>query len=288
MREALDVAVQVASALSAAHAAAIAHRDVKPENVILRPDGFVKVLDFGLAKLVAPSLTDAAAATRTMVRTEAGTVVGTVAYMSPEQARGQEVDHRTDIWSLGVMIYEMVAGRCPFTWHNRSDVLAAILDREPAPLARFEPDAPPELQRIVGKALRKDREQRYQGMKDLLLDLQALRLAPAAAPTSLSVTPTGAIQTSDEAARTRASVHAAPPEDRAATRLPPIAWRLLAAVMVIGALALALAAERGWLGSHPFSIGRRQPATADSVVGRSFARQFLRRPRSGILRRWDD
>ena len=109
------------------------------------------------------------------MRTDAGIVVGTVAYMSPEQARGQEVDARTDIWSLGVMLYEMVAGRSPFAGPSSSDVLAAILDREPAPLARFEPDVPSELQRIVSKALRKDREQRYQVMKDLLLDLQALR-----------------------------------------------------------------------------------------------------------------
>ena len=133
------------------------------------------MLDFGLAKLLASSPSDVAAATHTMVHTEAGTVVGTVAYMSPEQVRGQEVDQRTDIWSLGVMLYEMVAGRCPFAGESRSDVLAAILDREPAPLARFDPDVPSELQRIVGKALRKDRDERYQGMKDLLLDLQALR-----------------------------------------------------------------------------------------------------------------
>ncbi len=170
----LDIAVQVASALTAAHAAGIVHRDLKPENVMRRPDGFVKVLDFGLAKLVA-SPSDVADATHTMVHTEAGSVVGTVAYMSPEQVRGQEVDQRTDIWSLGVMLYEMVAGRCPFTGGSRSEVLAAILDREPAPLARFDPNVPSEFQRIVGKALRKDRDERYQGMKDLQLDLQALR-----------------------------------------------------------------------------------------------------------------
>ncbi|MBK5296731.1 MAG: PD40 domain-containing protein, partial [Vicinamibacteria bacterium] len=181
VRDALDLAIQVASALTAAHAAGIVHRDIKPENVMRRPDGFVKVLDFGLAKLVAPSSTGGAEATRTMVHTDAGTVVGTVTYMSPEQARGTDVDPRTDIWSLGVMLYEMVAGRCPFTGQSSSEVIAAILEREPAPLARFDPDAPPELQRIVGKALRKDREQRYQGMKDLLLDLQALHTELAGA-----------------------------------------------------------------------------------------------------------
>ena len=109
------------------------------------------------------------------MRTDAGSVVGTVDYMSPEQARGQPVDARTDVWSLGVLLYELVAGRRPFAGQSSSEVLAGILEHEPAPLARFEPDAPHELQRIVGKALRKDREQRYQVMKDLLLDLQALR-----------------------------------------------------------------------------------------------------------------
>ena len=164
-----------AAALTAAHAVGVIHRDIKPENVMIRPDGFIKVLDFGLAKLVASSPSDVAPATRTMVHTDAGTVLGTVAYMSPEQVRGREVDQRTDIWSLGVMLYEMVAGRCPFAGESRSDVIAAILDREPAPMARFDADVPSELQRIVGKALRKDRDERYQGMRDLLLDLQALR-----------------------------------------------------------------------------------------------------------------
>jgi eukaryotic-like serine/threonine-protein kinase len=173
VREALDIAIQMASALTAAHAGGIIHRDIKPENVMLRPDGLVKVLDFGLAKLVAQMA--GADTTRVVVRTDPGTIVGTVAYMSPEQARGQDVDARTDIWSLGVTLYEMVAGRSPFAASSSTDVLAAILDREPAPLARFDPDAPAELQRITTKALRKDREQRYQTARDVLLDLQTLR-----------------------------------------------------------------------------------------------------------------
>jgi len=175
IKEAIRIATHIAAALSAAHAAGVVHRDVKPENVMLRPDGFVKVLDFGLAKLALSGPEMAAGQSiQTMLRTDAGTVVGTVAYMSPEQARGQDVDLRTDVWSLGVVLYEMVAGRSPFAAQSSSDVLVAILDREPAPLARFDPETSPELQRIVTKALRKERGQRYQTVQDLLLDLQAL------------------------------------------------------------------------------------------------------------------
>ena len=174
LREALDIAIQVAAAVSVAHGAGIVHRDIKPENVMLRPDGVVKVLDFGLAKL-AGAVPGGADTTQLGVNTEAGTVVGTAAYMSPEQARGQPVDGRTDIWSLGVMLYEMIAGRSPFAGPSGTDVLAAILDRDPDPLARFAPDTPSELQRIVTKCLRKERTLRYQVVQDLLLDLEALR-----------------------------------------------------------------------------------------------------------------
>jgi len=175
IREALDIAIQIASALAAAHGIGVIHRDIKPENVMLRPDGFVKVLDFGLAKLVAANAGTAAEATTTAFRTEAGHVVGTMAYMSPEQARGLEVDARTDIWALGVVLYEMLAGRSPFAAPTSSDTLAAVLQNEPLPLARVDPDMPAEAQRIATKTLRKDRSQRYQTVQDLLLDLHALR-----------------------------------------------------------------------------------------------------------------
>jgi serine/threonine protein kinase/Tol biopolymer transport system component len=174
MSESLRIVAQIASALSAAHAAGIVHRDLKPENVMLRPDGTVKVLDFGLAKLVGADLLGEGDATHTLMHTGAGTVVGTISYMAPEQARGQEVDSRADIWALGVVVYELVAGQRPFGGATSSDVLVAILDRDPMPLSRFEPGAPVELQRIVRKALKKDREQRYQTVRDLWLDLQAL------------------------------------------------------------------------------------------------------------------
>jgi eukaryotic-like serine/threonine-protein kinase len=136
IRESLEIAIQIAAALSVAHAAGIVHRDIKPENVMLRPDAVVKVLDFGLAKLavVGPP---GAETTQLGVNTDAGTAVGTAAYMSPEQARGQQVDARTDIWSLGVMLYEMVAGRSPFVGPSPTDVLAGILQNEPAPVARL-------------------------------------------------------------------------------------------------------------------------------------------------------
>lgn len=176
-REVLDAIVQVASALSTAHQAGIIHRDIKPENIMLRPDGYAKVLDFGLAKLTEKPTptTDSDAATISKKETDPGTIMGTVQYMSPEQARGIEVDARTDIFSLGIVLYEMIAGHPPFVGESSTDVLAAILDKEPPPLGRFAPDVPQELQRIVNKCLRKERGERYQTMKDLLLDLKELR-----------------------------------------------------------------------------------------------------------------
>jgi serine/threonine protein kinase/Flp pilus assembly protein TadD len=176
--EALDLSVQIASALSAAHAAGIIHRDIKPENIIRRHDGIVKVVDFGLAKLSEKTDTgevDTEAATKALVQTEPGVVMGTVAYMSPEQARGMAVDARTDIFSLGVVIYEMVAGRAPFGGATKSDLMVALLERDPPPLARFAPEAPAELERLVMKTLAKDRDERYQTAKDLLIDLKRLK-----------------------------------------------------------------------------------------------------------------
>src|SRR5213080_2028711 len=177
--EVLEVAIQSASALSAAHDAGIVHRDIKPENLMLRRDGIVKVLDFGLAKLtdrpVATSV-DTEALTRAQIKTEPGVVMGTAIYMSPEQARGLEVDARTDIFSLGVLIYEMVAGRLPFEGSNQNEIVASIIgDKAVPPLARYTQEVPAELERIVAKAARKNRDERYQTIKDLLLDLRALK-----------------------------------------------------------------------------------------------------------------
>src|ERR1700752_26938 len=179
IREILDIAVQVASALEEAHSAGIIHRDIKPDNIMVRKNGYVKVLDFGLAKLTESSLerspADAEAATRVMVQTDAGVVMGTSHYMSPEQARGKPVDARSDIWSLGVVIYELIAGRLPFEGETPTDVIVAITQKEPAPMPRFAPDVPAELDWIVNKALRKDREERYQTIKELLTDLRRVK-----------------------------------------------------------------------------------------------------------------
>jgi len=174
--EALDVAIQAAAALAAAHGAGVVHRDIKPENIMLRPDGYVKVLDFGLAKLTEKATAiDEEAPTRVLIDTAPGMVMGTVAYMSPEQARGKDMDARTDIWSLGVVLYEMLTGQLPFAGETASDVMAAILQKEPPPLARFWPEAPDAIEWIVTKTLTKEQDERYQTAKELLTDLKRLK-----------------------------------------------------------------------------------------------------------------
>ena len=173
LNEALDIAVQTAQALVAAHQANIIHRDIKPENVMLRKDGILKVLDFGLAKLVEPARLDPEAETRKPALTQAGTVMGTVAYMSPEQARGKTVDARTDIFGLGVMLYEMLTRRQPFTGETVNHIIVAILEHEPPPLAS---DAPAELTRIVSQALAKKVEERYSSAQAMLADLKKLQM----------------------------------------------------------------------------------------------------------------
>ena len=179
--EALGIAIQIASALVAAHRVNIIHRDIKPENIMIRKeDGLVKVLDFGLAKMaVPPALAggsiDKEAATR-LRNTAPGVVMGTVAYMSPEQARGETVDERTDIWSLGVVLYEMVAGCSPFVAGTSNEIISAILSKEtPPPLTRHSRVVPERLEEIVEKTLTKNKEERYQTSKDLLIDLKRLQ-----------------------------------------------------------------------------------------------------------------
>src|SRR5437879_993743 len=178
LAEVLNVAIQVAGALEEAHAASIVHRDIKPENIMIRRNGHVKVLDFGLAKLTErpdADQMDTEAITRALVQTDAGIVLGTSQYMSPEQARGKPVDVRTDIWSLGVVLYEMASGRAPFTGETKTDVIVSIARSDPAPLARFAPHAPAEFEWIVLKALRKDVDERYQTVKEMESDLKKLK-----------------------------------------------------------------------------------------------------------------
>ena len=177
VNEALEIAIQIASALSSAHAAGIVHRDIKPENVMLRRDGYVKVLDFGLAKLANTSLdlVNSQVETRALeLKTAPGVVMGTVAYMSPEQARGLSVDMRTDVWSLGVVLYEMVAGRQPFSGETATDVIVSIVNREPDALSEAAPEAIP-LQPIVMKALAKDPNERYQTAEEIAGDLKSVK-----------------------------------------------------------------------------------------------------------------
>lgn len=168
--EALDVALQIASALAAAHKAGIVHRDIKPENVMIREDGLVKVLDFGIAKYRPTEK-----GRRPIVETEIGEIIGTAAYMSPEQARGLDVDAQTDIWSLGVILYEMLARRLPFEGKTKSDRIAAILEHEPVPLTKINRKVLPELEQIVSRALAKDKKARYAEMAEMAEDLYLLR-----------------------------------------------------------------------------------------------------------------
>jgi len=176
----VDVAIQVTGALEAAHTAGIVHRDIKPENIMLRPDGYAKVLDFGLAKLIEPESggdeadTEATGGGSTF-ETRAGAILGTVNYMSPEQARGQKVDGRSDLFSLGVVFYELITGRRPFGGATRNHTLVAIMDKEPPPIGDYVEDAPDLLRKIASRTLVKDREKRYQTAREMVAELEALQ-----------------------------------------------------------------------------------------------------------------
>ena len=185
--EVLDIGIQIADALNAAREKHLVHRDLKSGNIMLLPRGQVKVLDFGLAKRVAPDTAETATAQAGL--TDAGSVIGTASYMSPEQALGKDVDHRSDLFSFGVVLYELLTGRLPFTGRTTTAVFDAILHQAPPPIPRFNDRAPDALVRVVGKLLEKDREQRYQSAHEVWTDLKRLRSEGASAPVAVRARP---------------------------------------------------------------------------------------------------
>ena len=265
---ALDVAIQVAGALSVAHEAGVVHRDIKPENVMVRRDGYLKVLDFGLAKLTEPQTSaevDTEEAPLRNVTTDAGRILGTPRYMSPEQARGRKVDARTDIFSLGVVLYEMLTGRPPFDGANAIEAMAAILNHEPAPLKQRVAAMPDEPQRIVDKALRKNRDERYQSASDLLEDLKALREELAF---NAKLESTGRAERNKVAtAPPIASVTAAALTSSAKSIPGGISWRKLAALVALLALAAAAA------GAGIYWRAKNSEASIDSIAVLPFTNQ---------------
>ncbi len=216
LREAIDLAVQVAEGLHAAHERGIVHRDIKSANIMVTARGQAKIMDFGLAKLAKGSV----------LLTKQGSTLGTVAYMSPEQARGEAVDLRTDLWSLGVVVYEMIAGRLPFRGEFEHAVVYTLLNEDPPPLTSLRSDVPMELERVITKALAKDPEQRYQHADDLAVDLKRVRTATPATSRISTVSP-------------------AVPGMPMATPVSGKSSRLLFASVVAGALLVGVAA--GWL-----------------------------------------
>ncbi len=250
---ALDVAIQVASALEAAHQAGIAHRDIKPENIMLRRDGIVKVLDFGIAKLVERENRPAGAeiGAEGYFETETGVVIGTAPYMSPEQARSEkDIDSRTDIFSLGVVIYEMIAGRSPFASNSFGETVASVLHLDPPPLTACRAEVPSELEKIVARALRKRREDRYQRAREMRDDLVSLKRRLETNPQPEQPTPDDCVTTVTD----RSSV-AMVPEPSVSRPRRRIMWGIAAAITTVVAMAavFSLSSDKRLSSIQPFS-----------------------------------
>ncbi|MDQ3473585.1 MAG: serine/threonine-protein kinase [Acidobacteriota bacterium] len=273
LKEVLEISAQIVAALEAAHEARIVHRDIKPENVMIRRrDHIVKVLDFGLAKLTEKSdatesglLTDTEAPTE--FKTAPGNVLGTVAYMSPEQSQGLPVDERSDIWSTGIVIYEMVAGRVPFRGATGNHTIVEILEKEAPPLSQWAKQrVPDELERIVRKAIAKDRGERYQTASDLLIDLRNLKKR-------LEFESEIGRSTASEVATTSATTSDQQTKQSRETTAPVSKGKKVVAFAVAGLALIALAtfALRGWLASRNSFV----PAVAPSVTANSPERQLI-------------
>jgi TolB-like protein len=242
---------------------------------MVRRDGYVKLLDFGLAKLTGlpDSITDTEAPTKAMVNTGAGTVMGTANYMSPEQAKGTHVDARTDLWSLGAVLYEMITGHVPFPGETPTETISLILQRDPPPLTRYTNEVPAELERIVGKALTKNRDERYQSAKDLMIDLRNLkrklevdaeidRTAPPALGSTSSGQRTPATASGSVAATAPASAHAASSAEYIVSGIKQ--HKLPAAIAVIMLLI-------GGVGLGFYLHARNPEAAIDSIAVLPFA-----------------